>query len=359
MVEQQKYGSAPAGQVDTTLRDLLAVVFRRKWLILGIFGVTTALVGIKEFSSPTSYLADATLLLNRQAARASVLERSGRVLPWTEVIESEVEVVRSGPVMERARQLLATPTEKFPDGIQLNPRQIARKISVGNIGESNVLFVSGSDGNADVAIAMTNAVAESYVAYHQELYELPDASGMIRTQADTTLANLDAAEKRRSELLAQIGVNEVHEEERSLVGQRERLRGQLSEIERDLARLDVELDDARRYLSGEADAIPFYENTGSIQGNALSTTAANLSRRRADLNLLREKYTDEHPQVRAAAAEVSALEAEVRERTGDIIRSREHQRRALASERTELTSQVEAISAKLQSLPGVDRKSVV
>ena len=94
MPDRQRYSGA-TGQSETTMRDLLAVVFRRKWLILGIFGVATLLVGVKEFSSPTSWSADATLLLNRQNARASVLERSGRVLPWTEVIESEIEVVRS------------------------------------------------------------------------------------------------------------------------------------------------------------------------------------------------------------------------------------------------------------------------
>lgn len=359
MIEKPNYQqSTAAGQVaqDTTLRDILAVVFRRKWLILGIFGVALLLVAVQQFTAPVSYSADATLLLNRQGARSSVLERSGRVLPWTEVIESELEVVRSAPVMQRAQERLAEPSPSHPGGIHLNPRQISRKITAGIIGESNVLFVTGSDPDPDVAIAVTNAVARSYVEYHEELYELPDASGTIRIQADSTLALLERAESRRARLLEAVGVNEVGGEERALVSQRERLRSQLSTIERDLARLDVELEDARKFVAGESSSVPFYENTGSVQGNALSTSSMNLMRKRGELSVLREKYTPEHPLVRSMASEVRALEEEVRDRTTKIIESREHQRRALAGERSELRSQLADISATLTALPEVVRE---
>lgn len=356
MVEPGNSGGMQAMQGETTLRDLLSVIFRRKWLILGIFGIAVALVGVKELTAPVSWSADATLLLNRQGARTSVLERSGRVLPWTEVIESELEVVKSAPVLQAAQERLSAPTSEHPDGINLNPRQLSRKVTAGIVGESNVLFVTASDSDPSVAIAVTNAVAESYVVYHRQLYELPDPSGMIRARADSVFTALRSAEQSRAKLLERVGVNEVDQEERALVSQRERLRSQLSDTERSLARIDVELDDARKLLAGRADAVPFYENTGSVQGAALNQSFSRLIQKQAELNSLREKYTDEHPQVRLAASEVQALRQEVRDRTEAIISSREHQRRALSSEREELRSQIASISAELASLPEVMRE---
>ena len=344
------------GQGETTMRDLLAVVFRRKWMILGIFGVTTLLVGVKEFSSPTSWSADATLLLNRQNARASVLERSGRVLPWTEVIESEIEVVRSSPVLQGARERLAEPTDDFPEGIHLNPRQMGKKITAGIIGESNVLFVSGSDGDPKIAVALTNAVADSYVDFHRDLHQLPDASGMIEAKADSTMLQLEAAELERSLLQQKLGVSEVREEERALVGQRERLRGLLSMKERELARIDVELEDAREFLAGVGDALPFYQNTGSVQGSALMASYRSVIKARGELHVLKDKYTEEHPMVRSSASELAALESELRERIEVVVGGREHERRALVSERDELRAQISAISDTLAALPAVMRE---
>jgi uncharacterized protein involved in exopolysaccharide biosynthesis len=338
------------------MRDLLAVIFRRKWLILGIFGVTTLLVGVKEFSSPTSWSADATLLLNRQNARASVLERSGRVLPWTEVIESEIEVVRSAPVLQRARERLAAPTSDHPDGIRLNPRQIGKKISTGIIGESNVLFVSGSDGDPKIAVAVTNAVAESYVEFHRELHQLPDASALIQAKADSAMVQLEAAEMERSILLAKIGVSDTHEEERALVGQRERLRISLSDTERALARIEVELDAARQFLAGEIQTLPFYANTGSVHGNALMASHNAVVRARGELQVMQDKYTDEHPMVQSAASELEALESELRDRTRAVVGTREHERLALIGEREELRTQINKISGSLAALPAVMRE---
>jgi len=339
------------------MRDLLAVVFRRKWLILGIFGLTSLIVGVKQLGSETTFSADATLLLNRQGgARASVFERSGRVLPWTEVIESEVEVVRSGPVLQGAREMLRVPTEKHPEGIKLNARQIGRKVTSGIIGESNVLFVSGSDLNPDIAIAVTNAVAEAYVAYHKELYELPDASGQIQEKADSTLVELGRTETKRSVLLADLGVNEVAQMERARVQQRGTLRQQLSNTNRSITRIDVELEDASNFLAGETDALPFGENTGSVNGSALNQSYTNLVRRMGELSVLREKYTEEHPQVRVAVTEVEVLKDEVRSRTMMIVSAREHQRRALERERTEIESEINMISAELRRLPAVVRE---
>ena len=54
-------------------------------------------------------------------------------------------------------------------------------------------------------VFVTNAVANSYVEYHTELYKLPDPSGMMLARADSTMVALERAETERSLLLEEIG----------------------------------------------------------------------------------------------------------------------------------------------------------
>ena len=204
---------------DTTLRDLLAVVFKRKWIILGIFLVTSLIIGLKTVTTPTTYTADATLLLNRQGARSSVLERISRALPWVEVVESEIEVLQSMPVLQKARAKLQDPAEGDPVDISLG--KLSKSIATGVVGESNVLFVSGTHLDPQIAQRITNAVAESYVEYHDQIYELPNAMGIIGARADTVFARLETLEAERSAILRQLGTGNIDHQNQRLTDRRE------------------------------------------------------------------------------------------------------------------------------------------
>jgi len=79
------------------------VVFRRKWIILGLFLVTTLTVLVVVFSSPTDYRSIGKVAI-RRGEQESVLQPGRRVSNWEEEIATEVQVVRSQPVAERARR---------------------------------------------------------------------------------------------------------------------------------------------------------------------------------------------------------------------------------------------------------------
>ena len=55
----------------TTIRDLVAVVFRQKWVILTIFGVTTLSVLLLNLRSPTTYESMGRLKVERGRKEAS------------------------------------------------------------------------------------------------------------------------------------------------------------------------------------------------------------------------------------------------------------------------------------------------
>ncbi len=343
------YSQGPGpSERDTTLRDLLAVVFKRKWIILGIFTVTSLIIGAKVMTTPTTYTADATLLLNRQGARSSVLERISRALPWVEVVESEIEVLQSMPVLQKARTKLQDPATGEPVDISLG--KLSKSIATGVVGESNVLYVSGTSNDRRTAQRITNAVAESYVEYHDEIHALPDPARLISARADTVFSRLEELESERAEILRQLGTGNVEHQSQALSSRREQLRLQLSHNEQDIARLRTEIEDAKSFLENKTGTLPFTENTGSVQGGSMIERVRQLNRERDDLRELQDKYTEKHPQVIEARRAVAGLEAAVEEHTEQMIAVRQHELRVAQSVNRELARQLAAIETEISRI---------
>lgn len=346
------HGKGP-DERETTMRDLVAVLFRRKWLILSIFLVVTVSVGLKSLREPVTYSADTTLLLNRAEMRTSQLERRGRSLPWVEVVESEIEVLRSLPVMVGASELLAQPTEAFPEGLQINHRQLQNRVKAGVLGESNVVAVSATAPQPKEAVAIANAVAESYLAHHQKLFEVPDASLQIRARADSTFQVITSLEETRAGLLSEFGHTEVHQEEQELVTMRLRLWSSLGLKEIDIRALETEIEDGKASLLADlaAETPPFTQHLGQLHGSDVQRTLDQLRIARRDLTRARAKYTEQHPEVAKFRDQVAELTADVRAGLERILAVKEHELRVAKGDAEELRGQVAEIDRRLNALP--------
>ncbi len=340
---------------DTTLRDLLGVVFRRKWLILGIFLATTVFVGWNTLTSPVTYTAHAKIMLNRAGARASMLERPSNALPWVEVIESEVEVVGSSPVLQGALDRLAAGEED----LGLDARQLAKSIKVGVIGESNVLYVSCTARRPSVAIRISNAVADSYVEYHDVLYKLPDASGLIKTRVDSTFTILSELQSRRGALLSSVGLTNLEEEEHELIRQRYRLIDRLSGSEVISSRLDTEIRDMDRFLAEGNLSMPINVNTGSAKGTNLSQSIRDAKVKRDIAENLSLKYTDKHPPLQEAKASLALAERTTIDLVRQILEEKRHELRVSRAEQYKMRSLLAGIEGQLATLPDLTQQLAV
>ncbi len=340
------YSPTPgAGERDTTLRDLLSVVFKRKWLILGIFGVTSVFIGVKTLTTTTTYSADATLLLNRQGARSSVLERNTRQLPWVEVVESEIEVVQSMPVMQKALAKLTDPSSEHPIDITLG--QLSKSIQAGVVGESNVIYVTGTSDIRANAPLITNAVAESYVEYHDQLFQLPDPVGMITARSDSVFRLMEALQKERTQILQELGAGDIAHQNRTLTTRQDRMGVKLADAESKIAQLEAEIADAKDFLEHHTGVLPFPENTGSVQGGSLSELVRRLNRQEDNLQQLRSKYTEQHPLIVETRQTIEGLQSQVDRQVAEVIAGKEHELRVAKAARLELKKQRDAVDSDI------------
>src|SRR5262249_46092261 len=77
---------------QTTAREFLAVVFRRKWLIIGLFLTTTITVAVLSLTTPLVYQSVGRVLVKR-GERDNALQVGRQVYSqWEEGLASELEI---------------------------------------------------------------------------------------------------------------------------------------------------------------------------------------------------------------------------------------------------------------------------
>src|SRR5215813_11797872 len=88
---------------QATAREFLAVLFRRKWIILGLFLITTATVITVALTTPITYMSSGRILIKR-GERQSALRADRQVFSdWEQDLGSEMQIMKSTPVVKRTR----------------------------------------------------------------------------------------------------------------------------------------------------------------------------------------------------------------------------------------------------------------
>src|SRR5258705_204743 len=92
----------PSYARQASAREFLAVLFRRKWIILGLFLITTATVITVALTTPVSYISSGRILIKR-GERQSALRADRQIFSdWEQDLGSEMQVMKSAPVVHRA-----------------------------------------------------------------------------------------------------------------------------------------------------------------------------------------------------------------------------------------------------------------
>lgn len=337
-MEAMHPGSTPPQQ-QTTVRDLVAVIFRQKWIILTLFAVTTISVFLFNLRTATTWESSARVRVER-GRKETTLTPNLRVLPWKEEISSEIETVKSYPV---ARQAQAIVDEWYESG-RINQQITINRAGVeaGVIGESNVLDITYASQDASACRPVTDAVTMAYTEFRSESDEFPRAARFFEdriTEVETKLSDL---ERSKIELLARIGggASRMREDD---VG--EMLRGvqaNVLEEESRLRRLKSQLRVAEA-LAAEQDAdSPYFTQLKFENAWMLNQIREEVLRSRMERDELAATLQPSHPKYKAAqqaldsaertlndevASTVALIRSEIEDSEESLTLSREQERR--------------------------------
>jgi uncharacterized protein involved in exopolysaccharide biosynthesis len=289
---------------QTTSREFIAILFRRKWVILGLFAATTlTVVGISA-TTPVEYVSYGRVLIKR-GEKESLLSPSRRVYSdWEEDMGSEVEVVKSQSVLDRARALLAEEAGPGRTATPLRPRGVDVEVK----GRTNVVTIGYVDGDPLVARSVCDALLRAYVEFRQNDFAMADPHDFFEGEIDRVQKDLDYWTSMRRNFAERSNVVDLQVQRSADIGRLAMLEQREDEIQTDLA--DAEM--AARRMSELRDQGNF--DSPSFSAMFTNETALmELKRRVVDQEFhvasLKEKMRDDSPEVTAAVVTLDTLRA--------------------------------------------------
>ncbi len=241
MTDPPRTASAPSAPQATT-REFLAVLFRRRWIILGLFLVTTATVLGLAFSTPTAYVSSGRVLFKR-GEQLSVLEPDRRIYgDWEQELGSEMQLIKSVPVLDRTRALLAEGVAPGQQPLDVAPGNVDVEV----MGKSNVIAIGYHSADPQVAHRVCDALIRAYIDYRTNSMGVSYPEAFFRTQLGDVEHSINRLIEERRRYLAERGVGDVGDRTRALVQQLTAVQQQIAETEADLAEAQAGIDAMRR-----------------------------------------------------------------------------------------------------------------
>jgi len=337
---------------ETTLRDFMSVVFRRKGVILTVVLAALATVVFLNATTVPSFLSSARLLVSRGEPE-SVFNTRKMLLSWEEELNSEIEILRSTTLGKMAQALLDE--SHAVDGLGQQIRFHPTSVGPATTGKSSVLVVNYTAPDPREAREALRALTRAYIDWRSETRSPPYVEAFFQTELEALRDRLADWEQRRAEFMSDEGIIHIRSEQESLLRQREDAAFQLTGIRSRLAEYGARLEAIRdlqeeKRLDGSV-AIFGLGDSEFNDESLLSNIRKELDMRRAEYFKLEGRYTDDHPEVRAAKELVERLEIELDKEVDNYARFLEARIAVAQARVSSLETTVRGIDEQLNGFP--------
>lgn len=256
---------APSNEVGISLRDIVFVLFRRRWIILAI-ALPIILVGAFALSRQTgSYTANARVVAELQKVDLPQWNTLGRNLDYDRELSTLLNVGMSLPVVEIAaaslRDSVPVMKELIPELIQMNTEgdligylQMGMNVSI--VGESTILEFSYSSAHPRVSLMATGALRDAFVQYHVHGRKNMQAVDYYEEQILSVRTEIDSLLNHRTRVMQDSGYTSLDIEFRYETGQISNLQTKLNEASIFRKTMEIEYNTLREYLEGDPRDFP-------------------------------------------------------------------------------------------------------
>ncbi|HYM81469.1 MAG TPA: Wzz/FepE/Etk N-terminal domain-containing protein [Candidatus Limnocylindria bacterium] len=335
---------------QATAREFLTVVFRRKWLIIGLFVVTTITVLVVAFATPMSYVSAGRVLVKRGEPESALNPYRRSQGSWEEELGSELEIIKSHPVVERAREILKSETVPGTATIPLGVGQVGVQV----LGRSNALLITYEDRDPVIAQRACDAMVRAYIDYRQSLLTLGYPQRFFNTEIGDLERQLNEKVETRRGFSNRSGVVEISEQRRKALDL-------LGVLEQRQTAASSELAEARagQRVMRELQDRPGIDlpvlSGGYANESALSDLKAKVVNQEARVAILRERYRDESSEVINANATLDTLRMLLRREVDARLTMSQTRVEILAARLRESERDVARVQAELATMPNKER----
>jgi len=266
----------------SSLRDLLHVLFKRKYHILVFFFITVTTVAVGTYMKKPVYEAKAQILvkIGRENLYMPPNSTNSQIINFNydDQINSEIELLKSRSLTERVVGLLGHETiYKIPDNIfykiknhflQLFQRAKAstyrekailkfqKSLSIEGVKNSDVIAISFKHKDPKMAATIVNALAHAYLDEHLLVHKNPQSYNFFEEQSQTLKTKLEQAEGSLEAFKKQHNITVLGEQQKLILNHISILRAEMDRTLTQEAETGNRILQIRQQLEKTPETIP-------------------------------------------------------------------------------------------------------
>ncbi|MDD3643644.1 MAG: hypothetical protein PHQ19_09310, partial [Candidatus Krumholzibacteria bacterium] len=301
-------GAAAPVRKESTVKDFLEVVFRRKWTIVGIVSIATAIVVFLNLREPAVYESNGKMLVKRGEA-TGLYGQNVRTLTWEEEISSQIEMIKSELVIRRAREIVG---QFLPEGYETEERIGAGKVGSGVVTTSNVLWVTYVSADPVFCRAAVDAIIKAYREYYQQVRTPPEMEDFFSEEMARTSEAVAFWRERKAQLETEWGIIDIQIQQQLILNRIDRYTNDLQDVTAKAAEAEEIVDKLAAFRALSIDEQAAFAE-GFLRSGAGETSIGRYSRQLIDLRMRESEYavdfTDEHRDLKKIRQQIEDLYA--------------------------------------------------
>jgi len=333
---------------QATAREFLAVVFRRKWIILGLFLVTTATVVTVALTTPTTYISSGRILVKR-GERQSALRPERQIFgDWEQDLASEMQIMKSQPVIRRARELVAEENKREHTSVPFDPARIDLEV----VGKSDVIAMGYTDLDPTTAQVGCKAVMDAYLDYHKDRLTTDRPQRFFDKEIAEINGRIQKLMEDRRAFTEESGMAAPLAQTQSWLGQEAQLENRRSDLAADLAAAQAGGEAMRKMLDDPDMDLPTFDGAALYTNEtALVTLKQRVVDQEAKIALLTETLRDDAQEVVAAKHTLETLQGLLRREVEQRMRLAAGRAQSLQARVTVLDQEIANVRQQLTTAP--------
>ncbi len=342
---------------ETSLRDFLDVLFRRKWLIISIVVLATALVVFLKERQPEVWESSARVLV-RRGEQQSMLSGQVRYLGWEEEVASEIQVILSEDVFSRARKMFvdSVKTRGYPADWKFNPGRVRAEV----VGESNAFVIRYSDANRAVVRLGCEVVTLAYHDFYRQRKNPPELSDFFSSEIADVRGELDDWRMRRQDFMNQEKFYGSEGTGRFLLNKVSQLENRVSQLNGDISSQQLRVDNLAA-LGAKTGVELEKELAFSVTQHVLqSGIVQNIKFALQSLNLKRDEliqmYTEKHPELVSINEQIARLHEDLKQQVDNAYRVEKISLQESLARRASALEELNETRRELEAIPERERR---
>ncbi|MBK7669921.1 MAG: hypothetical protein IPJ24_00845 [bacterium] len=252
-------------QVGVSPRDVVFVLFRRRWVMLAIALPIIILGGVSLTGRTKTSTAATRVVVEFLNVDRPQWNITGRNIDFDRELSTLTNIAMSVSVAEDAAEALVDSLPAIramdPNLVEIQSVTDLRDLLLGGldvniVGESNILEFRHTDPNPRIALMAAGALRTAFIRYENFGRRKAGAVAYYEDQLNVVRADIDSLLAVRGAILGQAGFSSLEDELRYSTGDAAELENQLRKVQVDRAQLESEYNHLKGFLERDPREFP-------------------------------------------------------------------------------------------------------